>query len=75
MWDWFNNNSPDDLLPSDWTSSADLPLNYWIRWRHGNNRACFVFGDMHVASKRGGEITKGDVRCRKNGRKQQWESK
>lgn len=73
MWDWFNNNSADDRLPSDWTSAADLPLNYWIRWRHGGTRACFVFGDLHVAAKRGGEITKGDTRCRKNGRKQQWE--
>ena len=73
MWEYYGENAADDLRTTSASGSADLPYNYWMRWRHAGNRVSVLYGDMHVASRTAETMAKGELRCLRNGRKHNYE--
>ena len=73
MWNWYSNNADDNTRIN---TPMNLDQDTWgfDRYRHNGNRSAnFLWGDMRVAGRSYTEMIKGNFRCAKNGRKQQWE--
>lgn len=77
MWEFYGENAADDATVSSISlvNLSDVVNFRTARFRHGtNNRACFLYGDLHVQSRGTTDMTKGDYRARRNGRKWSYET-
>lgn len=71
MWEFRGLKS--DASPASASGSKDEKNNYRVRWRHGGERANFLFGDLHVASHQVTSMTRRNFRCERRGRRHEWE--
>jgi prepilin-type N-terminal cleavage/methylation domain-containing protein/prepilin-type processing-associated H-X9-DG protein len=74
MWEFYGENKTDDARLPAISQGQDQANNYRMRYRHrGNQSANILFGDLHVAQHRYGDLTKGSFRIQRGGRKHSWE--
>ncbi len=76
MWEFYGESASDDAKSATiYTSSlSDIANQRTARFRHGeNNTACFLYGDLHVQARGLTDMTKGEYRTRRNGRKWDYE--
>ncbi|MCK6490374.1 MAG: type II secretion system protein [Planctomycetes bacterium] len=74
MWDWYTGNA-DDRKGLNGAPDADDTGNSYkrARYRHPGQRCGILWGDGRASVTAWSQLTRGDFRCAKNGRKQQWE--
>lgn len=75
MWDWYSGNADDRMGLTGKPDADDSTWERRARYRHPNQRCGLLWGDGRATATPWNQLTRGDWRCAKNGRKQSWEPK